>query len=430
MGKTTSCGSKTISGAIKNNFKTVNFGKIENFRNEIETEWRENISPFWLEHAPDEKHGGFRGRVSNDLQTDEFAAKGIILNSRILWTFSHAYRIYKDEKYLEPAKRAFDYLSEYFFDKETGGVFWTVNYLGNPLDTKKRPYAQAFAIYALAEFFAATREQIALDKAFELFEILENKCCDKENDGYLETFERDWTLSKDLRLSEVDQNDAKSMNTHLHILEAYANLYKVSQNQQVKKRIRALLEIFLEKIIHPRKSNLQMFFDEDWTPKSEVSSPGHDIEASWLLCEAAGILGDEELLTRIQSAAMKMANAVFENGLAEDFSLLYEINGGEIINSDRDWWVQSEAVLGFANAFSLSNDEKFLTAAFRVWEFIKEKIIDKENGEWFWKIDENGDFAKDKPKIGQWKCPYHNGRMCFEMNRRLKIIESAKTVGI
>lgn len=214
------------------------------------------------------------------------------------------------------------------------------------------------------------------------------------------------------------------MNTHLHVLEACANLYKVSQNQAVKERIRALIGIFLEKIIHPRKFHLQMFFEKDWTPKSEASSPGHDIEASWLLCEAAEILGDDDLLTQIQSAAMKMANEVYENGLADNFSLLYEIDGSKIIDSDRDWWVQSESVVGFTNAFTLSGDEKFLTVAFRVWEFIKEKIVDKKNGEWFWKIDETGDFAKDKPKISQWKCPYHNGRRCFEMNRRLKIIEN------
>ncbi|MEP6924062.1 MAG: AGE family epimerase/isomerase [Pyrinomonadaceae bacterium] len=403
----------------------MSLGKLEisDFRRQIESEWMDNIAPFWLKFAPDEKYGGFRGLITNDLQIDEKAEKGIILNSRILWTFSHADKIYREKSYLEIASRAFQYLTKHFFDKDHGGVFWTVDYTGAPLDTKKRPYAQAFALYALSEFYSATNNKSALDKAFEIFYLLEKNCQDKQNKGYFETFERDWTLAKDQRLSEVDANEKKSMNTHLHILEAYANLYRATGNSTVKDRLRALINIFLDKIIHRKNFYLQMFFDDQWTVKSAVDSLGHDIEASWLLWEAAEILGDEELLKQVQSVAIKMANAVYDNGLASDGSLLYEAKNKVIIDRDRDWWVQAEAVVGFLNAYQLSKDESFLTAAARVWEYITEKVIDRSNGEWFWKITDEGLHSNEKPKLSQWKCPYHNGRMCFEAVSRLREIE-------
>lgn len=397
--------------------------EINDFRRQIESEWSNNIARFWLKFAPDEQHGGFRGFISNDLTVDEFAEKGIILNSRILWTFSHAAKIYDEKPYLEIANRAFNYLIKHFFDREHGGVFWTVDYTGAPLDTKKRGYAQAFALYALSECYSTTNNKSAADKAFEIFYLLEQRCKDKPNKGYFETFERDWTLAKDQRLSEVDADEKKSMNTHLHIMEAYANLYRSTSNPTVKDQLRGLINIFLDKIIHQKDFYLQMFFDEQWNSKSAVDSLGHDIEASWLLCEAAEILGDKDLLEQVRTVALKMANRVYEIGLATDGSLLYEAKNRVIIDRDRDWWVQAEAVVGFLNAFQLSRDAKFLTAAHRVWQYIQAKVSDKENGEWFWKVTDDGLPSNEQPKLSQWKCPYHNGRMCFEAVRRLREIE-------
>ncbi len=404
----------------------MNLTKVEisRLRGQIESEWLNNIAPFWLKFAPDVKYGGFRGLITNDLQIDEFAEKGVILNSRILWTFSQAEKIYQEKSYLEIAERAFNYLVKHFFDRENGGVFWTLDYQGEPLDTRKRSYAQAFALYALSEFYSSFNSKLAGDKVFEIFHLLEKNCKDKENKGYFETFECNWTLAEDQRLSEVDANEKKSMNTHLHIMEAYANLFRATGNPSVKDRLRALINIFLDKIIHREKDYLQMFFDEQWNSKSAVDSLGHDIEASWLLCEAAEILGDGDLLKQVQTVAIRMANAVYEKGLdPADGSLLYEAENTVIINRNRDWWVQAEAVVGFLNAFQLSRDEKFLTAASRVWQYIQTKIIDRENGEWFWQINDEGAPSNEKPKLSQWKCPYHNGRMCFEAVRRLREIE-------
>ena len=396
--------------------------RIRKFRDEIAAEWRDNIAPFWIRYAPDEKYGGFRGWISNDLQLDEEAEKGIILNSRILWTFARAFRTDRKQEFRILAERAFSYLTDKFIDQTHAGVFWTLDYRGQPLETKKRTYAQAFAIYGLTEFFIATGVRRALEEAMVIFELLESRARDFQHDGYCETFERDWSLATDQRLSEVDQDEKKSMNTHLHVLEAYATLLTASNDEEVKERLRVLIELFLARIIHPDKYNLQLFFDESWNVRSDHISFGHDIEASWLLCEAAATLGDEALLTKVKDVSVKMSQSVYERGLDNDGSLLYEANPRGIINDEKHWWTQTEAVVGFVNAYELTGEENFLAAAIGVWEFIKAHLIDRGHGEWFWKTSRSGVADLQAPKLSQWKGPYHNGRMCFEIVRRLATI--------
>jgi len=393
--------------------------QISRFRRQIASEWRNNIAPFWLRYSRDEKNGGFHGWISNDLKIDEHAEKGIILNSRILWTFAHAYKVYQDAEFRTVAQRAFTYLTDYFIDREHGGVFWTLDYRGQPLDMKKRTYAQAFALYGLTEFYLATGEPEALREALAIFDLLESRARDDVNEGYFETFERDWTLASDQRLSEVDQDEKKSMNTHLHVLEAYATLARTTNDVRVKERLRAVIMLFVNHIIHPERHHLKMFFDETWGGKSDHISFGHDIEGSWLLCDAAEVLTDVDLLVQVRSVSLKMAQSVYDCGLDSDGSLLYEANATGIINDEKHWWTQTEAVVGFVNAYQLSGNEDFLVAATRVWKFINEYIVDKRNGEWFWKTSRTGVPDLGMPKLSQWKCPYHNGRMCFEISRRL-----------
>ena len=392
---------------------------IASFRDSVLSEWRDNIAPFWIRYGPDDVHGGFRGWITNDLRIDGHADKGIILNSRILWTFARAFNLFGDTEYGDIATRAFGYLTGNFIDKDFGGVFWTVDYLGQASDTKKRTYAQAFAIYALTEYFVATQDQTALDHAMELFQLIESRCRDGVNDGYFETFDRDWSMAADQRLSDVDQDDKKSMNAHLHVLEAYTLLAQTTNDAQVMERLSSVLSIFLDHILNPDATYVRMFFDEDWTPKSAVRSFGHDIEASWLLFEAAEIVGDVALLERVRSVSLTLANSVAELGLDSDGSLLYEAKDGAIIEEDKDWWVQAEAVVGFVNAWQLGGEPRFLQLATNVWTFILDRIVDRKNGEWFWKITRDGRASDVMPKLSQWKCPYHNGRMCFEIHRRL-----------
>ncbi len=396
---------------------------LREFQDQIETELRQNILAFWIKHAPDTNNGGFHGYISNDLITRAQADKGIILNTRILWTFSHAFRLYREEGLKQMAERAYSYITQNFFDREFGGVFWTVDHLGRPLDTRKRIYAQAFAVYALSEYFLATGKQEALDSALELFHLIEGQSRDRVYGGYFETYEREWRLAADQRLSEVDQDDSKSMNTHLHVLEAYAGLARARDDAKVKAALSDVIEIFLDHILDPATMHFRLFFDEDWTVKSDVVSFGHDIEGSWLLCEAAEIQGDQSLLARVKETAVKMAGAILAEAIDEDGALVYEADPAGIIDYDRHWWPQAETVVGFINAYQLTGREDFLGAALECWNFIDSNLIDKAWGEWFWKVSRAGTPDQTKPKVDQWKGPYHNGRMCFEVLSRLKQIE-------
>lgn len=392
---------------------------VKGLRDRVERELRTDILPFWLKYAVDQEHGGFRGQISNDLSIDPHAHKGLILNARILWTFAKAYRVYHEDIYLSTARRAYEYLKRYFCDPEYDGVYWLVDYSGNPVDPKKRTYGQAFTIYALAEYAATTGDKEPLNKAVSLHKLIEQSGHDAEHGGYFETFERDWTLSDQQRLSDVDMDEKKSMNTHLHVLEAYANLLRIWNDDDLRERLRALVRIFLERIVDPESHHLHMFFDEKWNLRSGHSSFGHDIEASWLLCEAAEVLGDEGLRNEARKAAVAVAQAVYDDALDTDGGLLYEGNGSEVIDTDKHWWPQAEAVVGFLNAYELTGQEHFLKASKRTWAFIERYVVDHQHGEWYWKVSRDGVPSDDKYKVDPWKCPYHNSRTCFEVMDRL-----------
>ena len=397
---------------------------MQDLRQKVEAELLSDILPFWLKYSIDDEFGGFRGQISNDLTIDPHAAKGLILNSRILWTFSKAFSVYHDPLYLAAARRAYEYLTRYFWDAEFGGVYWMLDYLGKPHDTKKRIYGQAFTVYSLAEYFHASGDADALEKALRMVRSIESSSHDAEHGGYFETYERDWTLALDQRLSDVDMDEKKSMNTHLHLMEAYATLLRFHEDATVRLRLRELIEIFLDHVVDASTNHFIMFFDEEWRPRSNKISFGHTIEGSWLLCEAAEILGDAGLLARVREVAVKMAQTVFEQGLDSDGGLLYELNPTD---TDKHWWPQAEAVVGFLNAYELTGQPHFLKAAQRSWEFIDKYIVDHEHGEWFWRVSKSGVPSEEQYKVDPWKCPYHNGRACIEVMERLDAAKASQT---
>ena len=391
-------------------------------RERVERELRGDILPFWLKYALDDEYGGFRGQIANDLTIDPLAPKGLILNARILWTFAKAYQVYREEVYLRTASRAYEYLQRHFWDQEFGGVYWMVDYRGNPVDQKKRIYGQAFTVYALAEYASASAEREPIEMAMALHHLIEEASHDGKHGGYFETYERDWKLAAEQRLSEVDMDEKKSMNTHLHMLEAYANLLRVWKDDGVRKRLEELLRIFLDHIIDPMTHHFRMFFDEQWRDRSKWISFGHDIEGSWLICAAAEVLGDQVIVEEARKAAVNMAQAVWEQALDQDGGLLYEGRGKEIIDTDKHWWPQAEAVVGFLNAYELSGKNYFLKASEKSWEFIEKYIVDHQHGEWYWLVSRNGTPSNEKYKVDPWKCPYHNSRTCFEVMERLDML--------
>ena len=386
----------------------------EEFRSELLT----NILPYWMNRMVDDEYGGFHGRRDGYDHLELKADKGIILNTRILWTFSHAAYMLKDSIYKRVADRAYQYITRYFIDSKFRGVYWMVNFEGSPLVTKKQVYAQAFATYAFAEYFKASGKKESLEHAIDLFHLTETYSFDQNENGYLEAFDREWILLEDLRLSDKDANEKKTMNTHLHILEAYTSLYRVWKDAFLGKQLRNLILIFRDKIISNTK-HFNLFFDEHWNVKSHEISYGHDIEGSWLLFEAAEALEDENLISEIKKICLAMVEATLQQGFDEDGGLMNEANDKGLIDGDKHWWPQAEALVGLVNAWQLSANDKYLEAAIRTWRFIQTKLIDKEYGEWYWRVDRSGVINRDEDKSGPWKCPYHNGRAMLELMNRL-----------
>ena len=398
---------------------------IDNLEKRLARELYDNILAFWINNSIDNEHGGFQGRIFNDLTVEEKAPKGLILTARILWTFSKAYNITKINDYLEMATRAYTYLLDKFQDEKYGGFVWMVDYNGKIHDDKKRAYGQGFAIYGLSEYFLATQKNEALDVAIKTFHTLVNFAYDKENSGYFETFNRDWTLAEDLRLSVKDMNEKKSMNNHLHVVEGFANLYRIWKDPALESQLANLLVDFRDKIINHETLRFHLFFDEKWLPKSKNESYGHDIEGSWLLYECAEILGHDELTKDIRKVAIQMAEVSLKKSLNPDGSLDYE-GEPEGLNREKHWWVMAEAMVGYFNAYELTHNKKFLYASHKVWQYIDKNFVDKELGEWFGLIDESGEIDNSEHKVSEWKGPYHNGRACMEILARIRKMKYGK----
>jgi len=397
----------------------LDWEELRAWRSDIETELRDNILFFWMREAIDERHGGFIGEISSDGKRRPDAPKGLVLNARILWTFSCAYRTYRDERYLATARRAYEALRNDFRDSEHGGLFWTIEPDGGPAEVKKQVYGQAFAVYGLAEYVRATGEGEALVWAKELYALLEKQAYEPVHGGYYEALSRDWKPIEDMSLGDKDENVPKSMNTHLHMLEAYTNLYWVWRSEELRLKLAELLLVHLEKIVAPGEGHFRLFFGEDWRSTSGRVSYGHDIEGSWLLLEAAEALGDAELLRRTEPVAMRMARATLEEGTDSDGGIRNETEEDGSPSDSKDWWPQAEAVIGYLSAYRLTGELRFLDASRGSWDFIVRYIRDDARGEWHWGVDGRGLPRSRRPKVSAWKCPYHNGRACFEAMERI-----------
>jgi len=420
---------------------------VNKMKTEMQDVVENNILRFWQDKMVDREHGGFYGRIDAQEVLHADAEKGAILNARILWSFSAAYRVLGKPEYLEMATRAKEYIVSHFIDREYGGVYWSLDCEGHPLDTKKQFYAIGFVIYGLSEYVRATGDREALDYALQLFECIEEHALDREYNGYIEAQTRDWQPIADMRLSELDANYPKSQNTHLHIIEPYTNLLRCLKEMQarescnyvpaigavlpvgisvpqetllsVEASLRNLIGIFTDRILNPETHHLDLFFDMDWTREAgRLESYGHDIECSWLLHEAALVLGDPQVLARVEPVVRMVARAS-EKGLRPDGSMIHEANlDTGHVDDDLHWWVQAENVVGWFNLWQHFGDEDALQRAQHCWQYIKDQIIDWDHGEWHWSRHPDGSLNTVDDKAGFWKCPYHNSRMCLEIIER------------
>ena len=424
-------------------------GTVEKMRTEMREVLEDNILRFWTDNMQDTANGGFYGRMDGEMTLHREAEKGAILNARILWSFAAAYRVLGRQAYLDIATRAKEYIISNFIDATYGGVYWSVDYKGHPTDTKKQFYAIGFTIYGMSEYARATGDREALDYAIALFECIEEHAFDHKHNGYIEACTRDWQQIADMRLSELDANYPKSQNTHLHIIEPYTNLLRCIKEMQaattcsyvpilgsvlpvdivvpietqarIEGALRNLIHIFTDRILNPETHHLDLFFEMDWTRGAgRLESYGHDIECSWLLHEAALVLGDRQVLEKVEPIVREVARAS-EKGLCDDGSMIHEANldTGHTDN-DRHWWVQAENVVGWLNIYQHFGDDRALQRADACWQYIKQNLIDYEHGEWFWSRHGDGTLNMDDDHAGFWKCPYHNSRMCLETIERFR----------
>ncbi len=402
--------------------------RLETLRDAVVRDLSDNVLPFWMRRVLDGDRG-FLGFVTEDGRADPQAPLGGVLAARLLWTLSAVARLLGDEACRSAAHRLRDWIRPRFWDAEHGGTFWMLDRAGQPTSTRKQTYQLAFMVYALAEYHLATDSVDALEDALGLFQAIEEHAVDYAQGGYFEARGRDWGPLDDVRLSERDLNAPKSMNTHLHVMEAYANLLRASGREDVRERLRWLTLLHLDTIVDPTSGHLRLFFDEGFAPVSGPVSYGHDIEASWLIVEAAELCGDPELVERSRSNAVRMAAVTLERGFDHAHGgILAERHQDGRLDDEKHWWMQAEGIVGFLNAFELSHDERFLEAAERTWTFVERFLVDRELGEWRWKVARDGSRIPGLPKVEPWKCPYHNSRAALEVRRRVERLLAAPPV--
>ena len=377
-----------------------------------------NILPFWMTHVPDLDRGGFHGEISEDLVVNDSADRGSVLCSRILWTFASAHRRLGNREYLDAADWAFRALTGTFLDPEHGGVYWTVNSDGEPAEDRKHHYAQAFAIYGLTEYHRVQPGSNALGIAKSIYELLEEHARDRRHGGYIEGSARDWSALEEMRLSERDLESRKSMNTMLHVIEAYSNLLRVWDDDRLLRRHHALITLFLDRIY--RNGHLALFFDDEWNALTPAYSFGHDIEAAWLLVDGASLHDDEDLINRCSDVAITLAERTMEEGTDDDGGIVYEAEPGRVTDGCKAWWVQAEAIVGYHTAYLISRDGRFRDAMGRSWNYIVDHLIDHEHGDWIKQLTRDNHRIPGRPKVSMWDCPYHHSRACLEMIERVE----------
>lgn len=384
---------------------------------EVKAHLLNDIIPFW-KNLRDDEFGGYYGYMDYDLNVDKKAVKGCILNSRITWFFANAYTLLKDESLLEEAKHGFAFMKEHCMDKENGGIFWSMKYDGTPEDTTKHTYNQAFSIYALSSYYEATHDEEALAMAKELFHIIETKCTDEI--GYKEAFDKEFHEVENDKLSENGVIAEKTMNTLLHVFEAYTELYRVAKLPEVKERLEWIMDTFADKVYNPKLHRQEVFFDRNMNTILDLHSYGHDIETAWLMDRGVEVLGEKKYEEKMTPITKDLTAEIYKVAF-DGHSLANECERG-VVNVHRIWWVQAETVIGFLNGWQKDPSRtEYLDAAKSEWQFIKDHVMDKRQGsEWFWEVDPSGKPYEGRPIVEPWKCPYHNGRMCFEVIRRLE----------
>ena len=403
--------------------------QLKIFKTEV-LEEHEHILKFWENYTIDEENGGFIGQIDSDMKKQPEADKGVILNARITWAFSAAYKYNKNPEYLKLATRAYNYLIDKFYDHENDGVYFMIDYKGNPTVDRNQVIAVAFVTYAFSEYYRATENKEALDYALKLFNSLELFALDKDENGYFDAFSKEWEKLEDMRMYPGDKNATKTMNANFHIMVAYANIYRAYKNDKIKRALKNLIQVLLDKIIDVKRGSCNLFFDSNWEILPSDDNYGLDIEASWLIWDAALVLNDQKIIEQLRPIVLKIVEHSIKYGYDKDGGMMNEGNDKEgAVNTYKSWWVQAESVIALFNAYQMTTENKYLAHALLTWDFIKKYVIDYNYGEWYGTVGKDDHKPNlEENKIGPWKCPYHNSRMGLQIAERIDslIIEKLK----
>ncbi len=398
---------------------------LNTYRARVRDHLTKELLPWWREKDVWIARDAFYGWLDEqgNPSSGEDALWHSVLFSRLLWTFSAAARFTGDSGWQGDAARAYRLYHSHFKDKQHGGAYWSVSPDGDVLDDRKQTYGQVFWVYALSEYHLATGDAQALAEAQAIFDILLDRVHDHELGGPVEVRNRDWSERAEGSLALGEPNAAKSMNTHLHTLEAYTNLLRCVRTPATEGAVREMILAFRDHVTNPEGFFYQ-FLDMDYTPRPGLASYGHDIEGSWLIWEAAEVLGDRALQDSVRPLCVALCERPFRLGIDPDGGIIDEGDyDGQPIHTNKVWWSQAEAAVGQLNAYQLTGDEKYLHGSMKTWNFIEERIIDHVHGEWFWGVLRDGSRGHSAEKAGPWKCPYHNARACMEIARRIEEIE-------
>jgi cellobiose epimerase len=409
--------------------------ELKRYHKIFSTELHDNILPYWMKYGVEREGHGFYGAVDLDGNPVLRANKTSVLNARILWTFSAAAMLDGNKDYAAIADKAYRVITEDFEDKEYGGYYMELSSDNKVANDIKHTYAQAFVIYALCKYCEFRPLDSVMQKIRDFFALLEEKAKDPFNIGYRESFTREWKVYAENRMA--DNNEPKSMNTHLHVLEAWAALYNVWKDPRVEMRLTEMLHLFLERIIR-KEGHFGIFFDEEFNEADTskgICSFGHDIEGSWLLWEAAEILGNREIIEKMRPMAVKMVDNIERVAVDKDGGLFLESTRfGSHLKTNKHWWQQAETLVGFMNAYELTRELKYWNTVKLTWNFIDACLVDHERGEWFTKLnrlgvpylvepeDDPSPYYRNDWKIDPWKCPYHNGRAMMELMKRIDLM--------
>ena len=335
-----------------------------------------------------------------------------VLISRVLWACSAAKNLTGDAHYAQLAQTAYEDLCANYLDKEFGGVYNDLNADGSVLDDRKVSYNQSYAIYALSEYYRATGCEEALAKAMDIYALIEHSAWDAVRGGYHTVCDRVWRV----------QPDSFTMDTHLHLMEAYTNLHKAKADPAVARSLRQCVEALRSRFLRPSGAlyqNLQL----TWEPTADTSDRfGDEGECVWMMAEAAAQLGDEAYTAQVMEAVRAMADNIVAVGYDKDHGGVYDrLNADGSMSTDKLWWEESEAATGLLYAYALFGEERFARGALGIWDFMRTYFLNADD-EWNWKTRADGSFIPITDPASPLKCPYHSARiavLCVPVLERL-----------